>query len=210
MWSVMDRREHHRVQLRLPARLRWTTPFGQKTEVCETLNVSRDGILVPCEEFHTAGVPLWVTFPYDASLPYGQPEVFAKVVRTANAGEAASQQGPAAALRFEIAQHRLSNGNGHARVMERRASPRSRLALPIHVRPGNIPWFEEAMTVDISAEGLLFLSSREHEPGHSLRISFAPSVAVPWPAATEFGSVVVRVERVPLRPALVVAIRRVQ
>src|SRR5882724_1614120 len=78
----MDRREHHRVQLRIPARLRWTTPFGQRTEICETLNVSRAGLLVPCNENHTAGTPLWITFPYDATLPFGQPEVLARVVRS--------------------------------------------------------------------------------------------------------------------------------
>src|ERR1700688_3551754 len=63
VWRFMDRRKHHRVQLRLPARLRWTTPFGQKTEVCETVNVSRGGLLVPCQEVHAEGMPLWVTFP---------------------------------------------------------------------------------------------------------------------------------------------------
>ena len=78
----MDRREHHRVQLRLPARLRWTTPFGQKTEVCGTVNVSRGGLLVPCQEAHAGGMSLWVTFPYDATVAYGQPEVLAKVVRS--------------------------------------------------------------------------------------------------------------------------------
>lgn len=78
----MDRREHHRVQLRIPARLRWTTPLGQKTEVGETWNVSRGGLLVPCQQTHTPGTPLWVTFPYDATLPIGQPEVLARVVRS--------------------------------------------------------------------------------------------------------------------------------
>ncbi len=77
----MDRRDHHRVQLRLPARLRWTTPFGQKTEVCTTVDVSRGGMLVPSREPHADGMPLWITFPFDASLIVGQPEVFARVVR---------------------------------------------------------------------------------------------------------------------------------
>jgi PilZ domain len=88
-WGVMDRREHHRVQLRLPARLRWTTPFGQKTEVCETVNVSRGGVLVPCQEPHAEGMSLWVTFPYDATLPYGQPEILARVVRSADSDRVA-------------------------------------------------------------------------------------------------------------------------
>jgi hypothetical protein len=78
----MDRREHHRVQLRLPVRLRWTTPFGQKTEACTTVDVSRGGILVPSREPHAEGMPLWITFPFDASLAVGQPEVFARVART--------------------------------------------------------------------------------------------------------------------------------
>ena len=77
----MDRREHHRVQLRLPARLRWTTPFGQKTEVCTAVDVSRGGMLVPCREPHAEGMSLWVTFPFNASLIVGQPEVLARVVR---------------------------------------------------------------------------------------------------------------------------------
>src|SRR4029077_17338857 len=82
LWNAMDRREYYRVQLRIPARLRWTTPLGQQTEVCETVNVSRGGLLVPCKENHAAGISLWVTFPYDASLPSGQPEVLARVVRS--------------------------------------------------------------------------------------------------------------------------------
>src|SRR3954466_8332905 len=79
--SIMDRREHHRVQLRIPARLRWTTPLGQTTEICATLNVTRGGLLVPCKENHASGTSLWITFPYDATLPFGQPEVLAHVVR---------------------------------------------------------------------------------------------------------------------------------
>src|SRR5215831_9764127 len=77
----MASREHHRARIRLPARLRWTTPFGQKIELCETIDVSRGGLLLSSKESHSAGVPLWVTFPYDVSVPDGQPEVLARVVR---------------------------------------------------------------------------------------------------------------------------------
>jgi PilZ domain len=97
----MDRREHHRVQLRLPARLRWTTPFGQKTEVCTTVDASRGGVLVPCREPHAEGMPLWVTFPYDNSLMVAQPEVLARVVRTV------------VVVRDEVAKKKNGNGNGH-------------------------------------------------------------------------------------------------
>src|SRR4051812_35743574 len=162
----MDRREHHRAQLRLPVRLRWSTPFGQKTEVCETVDASRGGLLVPCLETHAAGVPLWVTFPYDRSLGDGQPEMLAKVVRTiggsngvpVNGGdknspqletrEADSSPTPMVAVHFEVRAHAHSNGGGKSREQERRASPRQRLAMPLRVRPANVPWFEEAMTAD--------------------------------------------------------------
>jgi hypothetical protein len=232
----MDRREHHRVQLRIPARLRWTTPFGQKTEVCDTLNVCRGGVLVPCREAHAPGTALWVTFPYDASVPYGQPEVLARVVRSAiadqnghsangggglasaNAEKPAPAHGaeitigtyvPAAALRFEIAPRAASNGNGHQRELERRASPRRPLALPVRVRPEHVPWFEETMTLDISASGLRFLSSREYEPGQHLIVSFEPGALSPWPAGGEFRSLVVRIDPMPQSSALAVTVYRV-
>jgi hypothetical protein len=219
LWWVMDRREHHRAKLRLPARLRWTGPFGQKTELCETLNISRSGMLVPCEEFHAAGVSLWVTFPYDASLPDGQPEVVARVVRSTRAGEFAPGYAvrnadvcpqPAAALHFEVAPHAGANGNGHFAEHERRASPRRRLALPMHARLEDVPWFEEAMTVDVSAEGVLFLGSREYQAGQYLLVSFGASAFAPWPAAGEFRCVVVHVEFVSRSSALAVGIRRVE
>src|SRR5258708_39426312 len=77
----MDNRQHRRVRMRLPVRLRWTAPFGQKIELAETIDVSRSGLLVSMKEAHSCGTSVWVTFPYDASLDDGQPEVSAKVVR---------------------------------------------------------------------------------------------------------------------------------
>jgi len=77
----MDRRKHHRAHVRLPVRLRWTTPFGQKIELGNSINASRAGLLVSSKEPHTAGVVIWVTFPYDVSLSDGQPEIPARVVR---------------------------------------------------------------------------------------------------------------------------------
>jgi PilZ domain len=101
----MDRRDHHRVQLRLPARLRWTTPFGQKTEVCASVDVSRGGMLVPCREPHAEGATLWVTFPFDASLTVGQPEVLARVVRAVAAVRASAKS--------VAGKKKNGNGNGH-------------------------------------------------------------------------------------------------
>lgn len=223
----MDRREHHRAQLSLPVRLRWTTPFGQKMEVRETLDVSRGGLLVPCEETHDPGVPLWVTFPYDHSQGDSQPEILAKVVRAMeshNGGHRAraennslhvaekrtgNARGTAVGLHFEIATHPETNGHTDSLQQERRRSLRRGLALPIRVGPEHIPWFEEAMTIDVSAEGLRFLSSREYLPGENLLISFEPSAVAPWSGTTDFRSRVVRVQPAAQTPALAVSVRRV-
>ena len=211
----MDRREHHRAQLRLSVRIRWNTPFGQKTEVCKTLDISRGGLLVPCQEAHAPGVPLWVTFPYDSSVGDSQPEMLARVVRVRPArnghGSKAAPAGSnekAVGLHFALPFCPESNGNGHAKERERRGSPRRPLAIPVRVRLEHIPWFEEAMTIDISAHGLRFLSNREYQRGDRLRVSFEPTAPGPWPTASETAARVVRIEAVPETAALAVTISR--
>jgi PilZ domain len=211
----MDRREHHRAQLRLPVRIRWNTPFGQKTEVCKTLDISRGGLLVPCQETHAAGVGLWVTFPYDTSQGDGQPEMLAKVVRVGPARngngsksthENATEQ--AVALRFVPPPGPETNGHAHAKESERRDSPRRALALPVRVRPEHVPWFEEAMTMDVSAHGLRFLSSRQYQEGDRLLVSFEPAASAPWPTASEISACVLRIEAVQGSAALAVTVIR--
>jgi len=170
------------------------------------LNVCRGGLLVSCQEFHASGVGLWITFPYDASVPDGQPEVPARVLR--------SEPGATApltlrvALRFEKSRYEASNGNGRPPDPERRASPRRTLAMPVHVRPERIPWFEEAMTLDISGEGLRFMSNREYALSDRLLVSFDPRATTPWQAGTEIPARIVRVERLPEGNALAVTVQR--
>jgi hypothetical protein len=211
----MDRREHHRAQLRLPVRIRWNSPFGQKTEVCKTLDISRGGLLAPCQETHAPGVPLWVTFPFDASLGDGQPEMLARVVRVVPAGNGngrkfatAGSNERAVAVHFALSFRPESNGNCHAKELERRDSPRRSLALPVRVRPDHIPWFEEGMTIDVSAHGLRFVSSREYQEGQRLLVSFAPPAAAPWPTTSETAARVLRIEGMPGSAALAVTIVR--
>jgi hypothetical protein len=211
----MDRREHHRAQLRLPVRIRWNTPFGQKTEVRKTLDISRGGLLVPCQETHPPGVPLWVTFPYDTSLGDAQPEMLAKVVRVGLArngnggkstGEGSNER--ALAVHFALPFRPESNGNGHAKQRERRDTPRRPLALPVRVRPEHIPWFEEAMTIDVSADGLRFVSSREYQEGQRLLVSFEATTSGLWSSASETAARVVRIEALPESATLAVTIAR--
>jgi hypothetical protein len=211
----MDRREHHRALLSLPVRIRWNTPFGQKTEVCKTLDISRGGLLAPCLETHVPGVPLWVTFPFDISLGDSQPEMLARVVRVVPAGngngrnfaaECSNEQ--AVAVHFALPFRPASNGKGHAKELERRDSPRRPLALPVRVRPDHIPWFEEAMTIDVSTHGLRFVSSREYQRGQRLLVSFEPAAAAPWPTTSETAARVLRIEGMPGSAALAVTIVR--
>lgn len=211
----MDRREHHRAQLRLPVRIRWNTPFGQKIEVCKTLDISRGGLLVPSGEPHAPGIPLWVTFPYDTSLGDGQPEMLARVVRAALKGDVDSGNNSARtsdectiALHFSPPGRPESNGNGRTKEQEQRESPRRVLALPFRVRPRHIPWFEQAMTLDVSAHGVRFLSSREYQPGDLLLVAFEAATLAPWPSGAEVAARVLRIEAMPESPALSVAMVR--
>jgi PilZ domain len=240
----MESREHRRVRMRLPVRLRWTTPLGQKIELGETIDASRSGLLVSTKEPHTSGVPLWVTFPYDASPGDGQPEMFARIVRcgevlevirAANAREKVLTESASAAessakldqiaralaicdapatfavaIQFEEHANTSSNGNGHCSEPERRSSPRRALAVPVRVRPEPIPWFEEAMTIDFSTNGMRFRSHREYAPGDYLRVKFEDSTPTPWPGTGEFRSMVIRVAPAPDTFALDISVCRVK
>jgi PilZ domain len=223
----MDRREHHRAPLNLPVRLRWTTPFGQRTEVSETENVSRGGLLVPATETHSPGVSLWVTFPFDNSLREGQPEIPAKVVRakeTHNGANHSNVKTPPhwngihstngssktlLALHFALVAPSKRNGDSRRREEERRSSARRPLSQAIRVRPEQMLWFEEAMSIDISTNGIRFLSSREYFVGESLLISFESLTTAPWTGATEFRSRVVRINSSSRAPALEFGVCRI-
>jgi hypothetical protein len=240
----MDSRQHRRVHMRLPVRLRWTAPFGQKIELGETIDVSRSGLLVSTKESHTPGVTVWVTFPYDASLSNGQPEILARVarcnevpevIRSTNAREkvqtgspseqerSAKLDQPAGAVGISDAPatflvafhlkeraHASSNGSPNRREPERRGSARRALSVPVRVHLERIPWFEEAMTIDISAKGMRFRSHREYELRDHLKIVFQDGASAPWRGTAEFLSEVVRVAPVLGSAALDVGVRRVE
>jgi hypothetical protein len=106
--------------------------------------------------------------------------------------------------------HASSNGNAHRREPERRGSTRKTLAIPVRVHPERIPWFEEAMTIDISAKGMRFRSHREYALGDYLKIAFEASASAPWHGAGEFRSKVMRIAPVPDSVALDVSVCRVE
>ena len=218
----MDRREHHRAHLGLPARLRWNTPFGQRTEIATTLDVSRGGLRVLCESAHSAGVNLWVIFPYDGSLDEGQPEMLARVIRSVpsvdgsanNGGERNAEQGNVEGLKSIVALNfhpkLKARGNGSAPQRERRIATRRALAVPIRVRLQGIPWFEETMSADLSASGLRFVSNREYQLSDILFVSFDSNVSLHWPSETEIPFRVMRLEAAPQTTAVTVALSRLE
>jgi hypothetical protein len=65
-----ERRRRPRVLLQLPVRVRWLGPFGLETEVTQTENVSRDGLLISSFNPRQLGSQLWATFPYDAAVAF--------------------------------------------------------------------------------------------------------------------------------------------
>ncbi|HLK05287.1 MAG TPA: PilZ domain-containing protein [Candidatus Acidoferrum sp.] len=214
----MTSRQHARVRLRLPVRLRWTASLGQQTEICETRNVSRGGLLISCKEHHDEGFPLWVTFPFNAEAPE-QPEVLARVMRS----RAAPENG---AGREEIALHFESVPLVPKPIVEKSAEkPREMLiekALPlaqkngllrsaavaIRVRPEHIPWFEEAMTTEVSAEEIRFVSHREHAAGDRMLVTFVGKDSRPWPGNGDTPAKIVKIENLPKMAAVMVTIRR--
>ena len=191
----MVSRAYRRVRMRLPARLRWTSPLVQKIELALTIDVSRGGLRLSGREFHAPGVHLWVTFPYDASIREGQPEVPARVVRCEELSAAPLHF--SLAIQFEGHERSVFNGNGARRDPERRRSSRRSLAMPIRVRPESVPWFEEAMSLDVSPQGMRFRSQREYATGELLRIALEEASSASWPGSGESRAKVVRVASVP-------------
>ena len=118
----------------------------------------------------------------------------------------------AVAVHFErpAQAHAGTNGDTHHRESERRRVPRHTLAVPVRVRPTDIPWFEEAMVIDYSAKSMRFRSHREYQPGDHLKIAFEDSTSAPWHGRGEFLSKVVRVSPVPENIALEVSVCRVE
>lgn len=204
---MRQHRQHARVRLRLPVRLRWVAPLGQQSEVCETRNVSRGGLLVECNERHGEGFPLWVTFPFDPEAREGQPEVLARVVRARHVemNGAAREE---IALHFEGIPKQANASNGQKQIGSPFLSEGRSVALAIRVRPRHIPWVEEAMTVEVSADRMRFVSNREYPVGEALLVTFVSADAKPWPGSGEMLARIVHVEKTAESSSLVITLMR--
>jgi hypothetical protein len=115
----------------------------------------------------------------------------------------------AVAFRYESQPQISSNGEEAPSEPERRSGARKPLAVPVRVHPEGIPWFEEAMTIDISVGGMRLRSQRGYSPGEHLKIAFEDPTSAPWRDAREFRAKVVSIAQVPGSAALEVSVCRV-
>jgi hypothetical protein len=203
----MQRRSHQRVRLRLQARLRWSAPLGQRTDQCQTVNVSRGGLLLACKEAHRVGHPLWVTIPFDPENAGAQPETLARVVRCDRYGDLNHLRWNVA-MEFEGVSHSKSQGNGNRDARKNKNGRGTVLALPIRVRPANVPWYEEAMTVEISRDKLKFVTNREYSFGERLLVSFVSQGEPPWGGDGEWETQVTGIEMQAGSESLWVTVRK--
>jgi hypothetical protein len=203
----MQHRQHPRVRLRLAARLRWSAPFGQQTEQCETINVSRGGLLLACDELHGAGLPLWVTFPFDPGASGAEPETLARVVRCNQAADENHRHWNVA-VHFEGTAHARARRNGSSGLQEKPNGTGHRIALPIRVRPESVPWHEEAMTIEVDRDKIKFLTNREYALGDQLRVSFVSGSGAPRDDHEEWDTRVTGIEMEAGSDAVRVTVRR--
>jgi hypothetical protein len=206
-----ERRHRSRVPLELPVRVRWLGPFGLETEITQTRNASRGGLLVASANARQTGSLLWATFPYDPAVAFTESETPGKVVRCA--ATFAVRNAPANKIAIEFHHPDLisrsnalvRNGSSshpgrndrrlHARIAlaflirVERSGPNSRSSLHEFESP---LWAEETMTVEVSPAGMLFCTLRIYEVGEQLMIAAQPGRKL---SASDRSARVVRIAR---------------
>jgi len=181
-----ERRQRPRVLLELPVRIRWLGPFGLETEVTQTENVSRDGLLISSFNPRQPGSQLWATFPYDAAVAFTESEIPGTVAwctaESANKNMIAisfHQNDPIWQRNLPIADAPLGASRSH----DRRSHSRIPLAYLIRVSriaptrqdprtaPDRPSQPEETMTVNVSPAGMVFCTLRIYSPNERLTIA---------------------------------------
>jgi hypothetical protein len=156
--ASIEQRKHPRAQLTLPVRVRWQGSLGMRLEITETIDISREGLLIRRNDPRATPSRVWVAFPFDPNAAGAvQPETPARILRS----EADPAGGWRLALRLEVPQREVPQPGGS----ERRKTARIPFALPIFVRAQGTPWPEESMTRDISRSGVQFETAQVYEKG---------------------------------------------
>jgi hypothetical protein len=201
-------RQFPRIPLVVRVRLRWAGALGLETEVTETRDTGRGGMLVTSEREHRAGSPVWVTFPFNPDQADFLPEFPAHVAYsqfTAAGGVRVGIAFDAPHGRDARARH-ISNGNGSGHngngslwsrarraifgIEERRRYERMALALPTSVRRQDSPWPDEAISVNLSTGGAEFRSRLIYQAGERIELELPEGR---WPASGKHAARVLRV-----------------
>jgi hypothetical protein len=134
-----------------------------------------------------------------------QPEVAARVVwRDAATGTDGERWN--VALQFEQSGI-LPGRNGKNSGISRKNGERN-IALPIRVRPPNVPWHEEAMTFEVAPGKVRFVTNREYAFGERLLISFDARSDAPWSGDEEWEGEVTGIEMDASSDSVTVTVRR--
>jgi hypothetical protein len=178
----LELRKHPRSHLQMLARIRSRGPFGMRLEVTQTIDASREGLLVHRREPCDPPSRVWVVFPFDPSSAAVQPETPARVVRV--------EDDPMGGYRVALHLEQPSREQHEPPVDERRATQRIPFALPIFVRPKGTPWPEESMTRDVSSGGAKFYTLQGYLPEDTVLAT------IPWGEWSNCGEISGRVVRV--------------
>jgi PilZ domain len=180
--SPIDLRKSPRARLHLPARIRWLGPLGMRLEVTETIDVSREGLLIRRPEPCNPRARVWVAYPFDPSAAAIQPETPARIARVHGGAKGGFYVG----LQLELP----ARESPRPAEQERRKSARFSFALPIFVRPAGSQWPEESMTQNVSNNGVRFETTRTYKMGETVRAK------IPWGEWAKKGEILGRVVRV--------------
>jgi len=120
-----------------------------RLEITETIDISREGLLIRRSDPRATPSRVWVAFPFDPDAAGAvQPETPARILR--------SEPDPAGGWRLAMRLELPQRESPRPAESERRKTPRIPFALPIFVRAHGTPWPEESMTRDISRSGVQF------------------------------------------------------
>jgi hypothetical protein len=152
-----------------------------RLEITETIDVSREGLLLHRTDTRSMPSRVWVAFPFD---PAGavQPETPARIVRS----EPDPAGGSWVAVHMELPQRETPRPV----ETERRKSQRIPFALPIFVRAQGTPWPEESMTCDISRTGVRFETAQVYACQEMVLAK------IPWGEWSKIGEIAGRVVRI--------------
>jgi hypothetical protein len=176
-----DLRKSPRARLRLPVRLRWLGPLGMRLEITETIDASREGLLIRRDEPCNPLARVWVAYPFDPSAAAIQPETPARIARVQRGAKGGFYVG----LQLQLPPRESPRPADD----ERRRSSRFSFALPIFVRPSGTFWPEESMTQNVSNYGVRFESARTYKIGEMIRAK------IPWGEWAKAGEILGRVVR---------------